>query len=66
MKPQTYAIMQEVPGRWAAQVDACYQPNDPDQPGDVAMSGERAAEVAKTLAGRLGYDVASLGEPSAA
>lgn len=57
MKPTTYRIEQEQPGRWAVRVDACYQPNDPDQPGDVAMDQARAAAVAAVLAQRLELDL---------
>lgn len=63
MQPTAYQI-EEQPGRYAVRVDGCWQPNDPDQPGDVAMDRARAVAVAKVLAGRLGYDLADIGEPA--
>lgn len=37
-------------------VDGCFQPTDPDLPGDAPMDIDRARDVARTLALRLGYD----------
>lgn len=63
MKATAYQI-EALPGRYAVRVDGCWQPNDPDQEGDVPMGRERAIVVAKVLAERLGYDLAVIGEPA--
>lgn len=63
MPPSAYQIESQ-PGRFTVRVDGCWQPNDPDQPGDVPMDRTRAVAVAKVLADRLGYDLAAIGEPA--
>lgn len=63
MTPTAYQIESQ-PGRYTVRVDGCWQPNDPDQPGDVPMDRARAVAVAQVLAERLGYNLADIGEPA--
>lgn len=65
-RPHPYLIEARTDGGFAVRVDACYQPNDPDMPGDEHMSRERALAVAGVLAQRLGYDAGVIGDAAEA
>lgn len=55
-------LVEENPGQWAYIVGATYQPFDPEQPGNVPMSRERAETLARAELARFAVLTEDAGE----